>query len=107
MHLDELESLWGQGLVRLFPSEGETSPDPTDGFDIDSTNKGLAVLINGTPNHLGGVVANYEVPDGTVAALVPLLDVRRVLAADRYVSTAYNIVLSAFSAASRGAIMPH
>jgi hypothetical protein len=59
----------------------------------------LAVLINVAPRHLDRIIANNDIPEGTLACLVPLLDVARVPAADRYVSTADNQELFAELAA--------
>jgi hypothetical protein len=93
---DELFSLYHLGLIQLLPGQGRegSSPDAvlklTDDDTLDITRKGLAVLINAAPRLLDQIMTTFDVPEGAAAALVPLLDVTRVPAADRYVSTADN-----------------
>jgi hypothetical protein len=87
---DELLSLYYLGLIRLLPEEGKTLIEASSNEFVGIENKGVAVLINAAPRFLDQIITNYDVPDGATAALVPLLDVTRVPAADRYVSTADN-----------------
>jgi len=81
---EELRSLHDRGLVDM-----ESNLIPASAR-VELTKLGVAVLINAAPRMLDRVVANYEMPEATLAALVPLLDLRQVPAADRCVSTADN-----------------
>ena len=87
---DELLALHYLGLIKLITENGKTFVEASSEEYVDIKNKGLAVLINAAPRFLDQVITKYDVPDGATAALVPLLDVTRVPAADRYVSTADN-----------------
>jgi hypothetical protein len=88
--IDDLLSLYHLRLINLTPQEGQGYPDGSDDEYVQITHSGLAVLINGAPKLFDEVVNRYGVAEGAVAVLVPLLDVTRVPAADRYVSTADN-----------------
>jgi hypothetical protein len=87
---EELLSLYYMGLIKLFPEEGKTIIEGSGNEVVDIENKGVAVLVNAASKFLDQVITKCDVPDGATAALVPLLDVTRVPAADRYVSTADN-----------------
>jgi hypothetical protein len=86
---DDVLSLYYLRLITLFSST-QKFPEGEDDEEVNISRVGLAVLINGAPRYLDRVVANNDLPEGTLACLVPLLDVARVPAADRYVSTADN-----------------
>jgi hypothetical protein len=86
---EELVALHFMRIIRLVPSSHKHPEGAGDEF-VEITNQGLAVLINAAPKYLDQVITSFDVPESTVAALVPLLDVTRVPAADRYVSTADN-----------------
>jgi hypothetical protein len=81
-----------RGLVNFWEADGKHiySRDASDQDFVSLTFKGMAVLINSSNKYLDRVVTNFNVPDGVTASLVPLLDISRVPAADRYVSTADN-----------------
>jgi|ERR1700730_3961868 hypothetical protein len=86
---DDLLALHYQGLLDLIPPE-QRYATAADDEQVNISRVGLAVLINGAPRYLDRIIANNDVPEGTLACLVPLLDVARVPAADRYVSTLDN-----------------
>jgi hypothetical protein len=86
---EELLSLHYLGLIALRGDGKKTVEASGDEF-VDIRNKGVAILINAAPRFLDQIITQYDVPDGATATLVPLLDVTRVPAADRYVSTADN-----------------
>jgi hypothetical protein len=86
---DDLLSMYYLHLIDLIP-RGEGYARGADDEIVDISHVGLAALINGAPIYLDRITTNYDVPEGTLASLVPLLDVSRVPAADRYVSTADN-----------------
>jgi hypothetical protein len=93
--LDEMLSLYNLGLLRVYRADMEImqergGSEPGDMETVEITNKGLAVLINAAPWLLDRVIAKFNIPNGVTALLIPLLDVRRVPAADRYVNTADN-----------------
>ena len=89
---DDLTSLAYQGLINLWEADGKPtySQDIRDQDMVGLSFKGMAVLINSAHIYLDRVVTAYNVPDGVTASLVPLLDISKVPAADRYVSTADN-----------------
>ena len=93
---DDLLSLYYSRLINLY---SERYPKAEDDEEVEISRVGLAVLINVAPRHLDRIIANNDIPEGTLACLVPLLDVARVPAADRYVSTADNQELFAELAA--------
>jgi hypothetical protein len=86
---DDLLSLYYLRLIDLMGTR-EKYPTGADDEEVSISRVGLAVLINAAPHYLDRVVANNDLPDGILACLVPLLDVARVPAADRYVSTSDN-----------------
>jgi hypothetical protein len=86
---DDLLSIYYLRLIHLTP-QGEGYANGADDEFVNISHVGLAALINGAPLFLDRITTNYDVPEGTLASLVPLLDVSRVPAADRYVSTADN-----------------
>jgi hypothetical protein len=86
---DDLLSMYYLHLIDLIP-KGEGYARAADDEIVDISHVGLAALINGAPIYLDRITTNCDVPEGTLASLVPLLDVSRVPAADRYVSTADN-----------------
>jgi hypothetical protein len=86
---DDLLSIYYLRLIHLTP-QGEGYANGADDELVNISHVGLAALINGAPLFLDRITTNYDVPEGTLASLVPLLDVSRVPAADRYVSTADN-----------------
>jgi hypothetical protein len=90
--LDDLTSLYFQGLVRFWNREGEpTHPNDVNNSDyVGLTFAGMAVLINAAGRYLDDITVSFDVPNGVLATLVPYLDITRVPAADRYVSTADN-----------------
>jgi hypothetical protein len=85
---DDLLSMHYLNLIDLIADEGYAKGEDLDIVNISHV--GLAALINGAPIYLDRITTNYDLPEGTLASLVPLLDVSRVPAADRYVSTADN-----------------
>lgn len=88
---EEMASLYRLGLVELWNESDDASrPHAAANEIFDLTHKGMAVLINASSKYLDRVISGYNVPESTTAALIPLLDVSRVPAADRYVSTADN-----------------
>jgi hypothetical protein len=95
---DDVLSLYYLRLIDLI-SPTQTLPAGEDNEEVSISRVGLAVLINAAPQYLDRIVANNDLPEGTLACLVPLLDVSRVPAADRYVSTADNQELFAELAA--------
>jgi hypothetical protein len=95
---DDVLSLYYLRLIDLIPPT-QTLPEGEDNEEVSISRVGLAVLINAAPQYLDRIVANNDLPEGTLACLVPLLDVSRVPAADRYVSTADNQELFAELAA--------
>jgi hypothetical protein len=90
--IDDILSLYYLGLLSLWQSNGDSisGRDATDNDILGLTFKGMAVLINSANRYLDGVVSTYDVPDAVTASLIPFLDIGRVPAADRYVSTADN-----------------
>jgi hypothetical protein len=89
---EDMLSMGIRGLVSFWEADGKPvySRDVKDQDFVGLTFKGMAVLINSSNKYLDRVVTNFNVPDGVTASLVPLLDISRVPAADRYVSTADN-----------------
>jgi hypothetical protein len=86
---DDLLAMYYQRLIDL-SSKRDMYATAADDEIVNISRTGLAVLINAAPRRLDSVTTNYDIPEGTLACLVPLLDVARVPAADRYVSTADN-----------------
>lgn len=85
---EEMLSLVVLGLIRLHTDDPHRTG--ADAEEIEITPSGVAVLVNGAPKLLEKAITSNDVPDEVLATLIPLLDVRRVPAADRYVSTADN-----------------
>src|SRR6185312_2516864 len=86
---DDLLSLYYQRLINLIVQNKMYAEASEDEY-VRISYTGLAILINAAPRHLDRIIPNNDVPEGTLASLVPHLDVARVPAADRYVSTADN-----------------
>jgi hypothetical protein len=90
---DDLLSLYHLDLIKLWNQNDQELPtqlNATDDGLIELSLKGMAVLVNASNKYLDVVVTRYDVPDGVTATLIPHLDITRVPAADRYVSTADN-----------------
>ena len=89
---EDMLSMGIRGLVNFWEADGKPtySRNLKDQDFVGLTFKGMAVLINSSNKYLERVVTNFNVPDGVTASLVPLLDISKVPAADRYVSTADN-----------------
>jgi hypothetical protein len=85
---EDLLAMYYQRLIDLASSERH--PSAADDEQVEISRVGLAVLINAAPRYLDHIIANNDIPEGMLACLVPLLDVARVPAADRYVSTLDN-----------------
>jgi hypothetical protein len=92
LSLEDMLAMYFQGLISYWEADGKPvySRDARDQDWVGLTFKGMAVLINSSDKYLDRVVSGYNMPDGVTASLVPLLDLSKVPAADRYVSTADN-----------------
>lgn len=87
-----LDGLMDSYLIELRSTEGKFLHERRPGAVARLTFLGLAVLINYANSFLERIASKYgELPENLTATLIPYLDLAKVPAADRYVSTSDNL----------------
>jgi len=86
------DALAARGLIQLIGADEKSAWTFEETQSIALTYSGLAFLVNYANEYVEAVKNDFpDIPDGFIASLVPLLELSRVPAADRYVRTTDNL----------------
>lgn len=86
-----LERMFDKGLI-YYRRDGKRLPEYSEDAEVVLTQDGFAVLINYAEDFIERIREKYgEVPENSLATLVPYLDLKRVPAADRHVKATDNL----------------